>query len=95
MQQQLGLPIASTAPVGKITDAFTRAMPQFAVDEGVPWVDFVKGQRKDEIMHEHLAEFTDSEGILFIGRAHEKTTLFRTEKRRNAEALPDTLVIAW
>ncbi len=85
VQQQLGLPIASTAPLGKITDAFTRAMRQFAVDEGVPWVDFVKGQRKDEIMHEHLAEFTDSEGILFIGRAQEKTTLFRTEKRRNAE----------
>lgn len=46
MQQQLGLPIAFTAPLGKVTDAFTRAMRQFVVDEGVPWVDFVKRQRK-------------------------------------------------
>jgi hypothetical protein len=50
----------------------------------VPWVDFVKGQRKDDIMHQHLAAFTGAEGVLFIGRAQEKTGLFRTEKRRDA-----------
>ena len=35
-------------------------------------------------MHEHLAGFTAEEGVLFIGRAQEKTALFRTEKRRDA-----------
>ncbi len=88
VHRQLGLPIASTAPLGKITDAFSTAMRRFALDQGVPWVDFVKGQRKDEVTHEHLARFEAagrSEGVLFIGRAQEKTTLFRTEKRRNAE----------
>ena len=57
VHRQLGLPIASTAPLGKITDAFSAAMHRFAVDQGVPWVDFVKGQRKDEVMHQHLADF--------------------------------------
>jgi hypothetical protein len=88
VHQQLGLPIASTAPLGKITDAFSTAMRRFAVDQGVPCVDFVKGQRKDEVMHQHLADFEAadrSEGVLFIGRAQEKTALFRTEKRRDAE----------
>jgi hypothetical protein len=88
VHRQLGLPIASTAPLGKITDAFSTAMRRFAVDQGVPWVDFVKGQRKDDVMHEHLARFEEagrSEGVVFIGRAQEKTTLFRTEKRRNSE----------
>lgn len=88
VHRQLGLPIASTAPLGKITDAFSAAMRRFAVDQGVPWVDFVKGQRKDDVMHEHLARFEAAghqEGVLFIGRAQEKTTLFRTEKRRNSE----------
>jgi hypothetical protein len=84
VQRQLGLPIASTAPLGKITDAFSDAMRRFARDQQVPWVDFVKGQRKDEVMHEHLARFTDEEGVLFIGRAQEKTALFRTERRRDA-----------
>ncbi|MGH3933686.1 MAG: hypothetical protein ACRDS1_01660 [Pseudonocardiaceae bacterium] len=84
IQRQLGLPIASTAPLGKITDAFSAAMRRFARDHSVPWVDFVKGQRKDDVMQEHLARFTGEEGVLFIGRAQEKTSLFRTERRRGA-----------
>lgn len=48
VHQQLGLPIASTAPLGKITDAFSRAIRRYAADQNVPWVDFVKGQRKDD-----------------------------------------------
>ena len=85
VHRQLGLPVASTAPLGTISDGFTTAIRRFARDVGVPWVDFVKGERKDDVMHAHLAEFTGEEGVLFIGRAQEKTGLFRTEKRRNAE----------
>jgi hypothetical protein len=85
VHRQLGLPIASTAPMAPISDAFTKAWRRFARDQQVPWVDFVKGQRKDDIMHQHLAAFTGTEGVLFIGRAQEKTSLFRTEKRRDAE----------
>ena len=84
VQRQLGLPIASTAPLGKITDAFSAAMRRFARELRVPWVDFVKGARKDEVMHQHLVGFTREEGVLFIGRAQEKTALFRTERRRDA-----------
>src|SRR5215207_9434447 len=84
IQRQLGLPIASTAPLGKITDAFSAAVRRFAAEHAVPWVDFVKGQRKDDVMHDHLARFTAEEGVLFIGRAQEKTSLFRTERRRDA-----------
>ena len=36
-------------------------------------------------MHAHLATFTGEEGVLFIGRAQEKTHLFRTERRRDAQ----------
>jgi hypothetical protein len=88
VHQQLGLPIASTAPLGKITDGYSAALRRFARDRGVPWVDFIKGQRKDDVMHAHLAGFEafgGTEGVLFIGRAQEKTGLFRTERRRNAE----------
>src|SRR5512133_3735366 len=90
IQRQLGLPIASTAPLGKITDAFAAAMHRFAREQRVPWVDFVKGQRKDDVMHEHLARFTGEEGVLFIGLAQEKTFLLGTERRRagRGAALP-------
>src|ERR687884_700072 len=88
VHQQLGLPIASTAPLARITDAFGAAVHRFAQAHAVPWVDFVRGQRKDDVMHEHLAAFEAAgrtEGVLFIGRAQEKTGLFRTETRRDAE----------
>ena len=85
VHQQLDLPIASTAPLAKITDAFSAAVRRFARDQGVPWVDFVKGQRKDDVARERLAAFTGTEGVLFVGRAQEKTVLFRTERRRDAD----------
>jgi len=84
VQRQLGLPIASTAPLAKITDAFSTAVHRFAKVNRVPWVDFVRGQRKDDVMHEQLENFTATEGVVFIGRAQEKTALFRTEKRHDA-----------
>ncbi|MGB8383729.1 MAG: hypothetical protein WCG47_21185, partial [Dermatophilaceae bacterium] len=42
------------------------------------------GQRKDDVAHENLADFQAEEGVLFVGRAQEKTRVFRTEKRRNS-----------
>ena len=90
VHRQLGLPIASTAPLAKITEAFAAAVHRYARDNDVAWVDFAKGQRKDDVMAEHLAEFTASDAVVFIGRAQEKTPLFRTEKRRgaNGDAYP-------
>jgi hypothetical protein len=38
IQRQLQLPIASTAPLGKITDAFTAAIRNFARERRVVWV---------------------------------------------------------
>lgn len=85
VHQRLGMPIASTAPLAKISDRFTYAVHRFARDQGVPWVDFARGQRKDDVMHEHLGRFSAAQGVVFIGRAQEKTAIFRTEKRRNGE----------
>jgi hypothetical protein len=84
LRGQLGCPIASTAPLAPVTDGFSAAVRRYARACGVPVVDFVKGQRKDDVMHEYLATHAGGEGVLFIGRAQEKTRLFRTEKRRDA-----------
>ena len=74
VHRQLDLPIASTAPLGRITDRFCAAVRPCAATGHIPWVDFKKGRRKDDIMAEHLANFTATEGVVFIGRAQEKTT---------------------
>jgi hypothetical protein len=85
LRGQLGCTLNSTAPLAPITDAFVASIHRFARDHQVPIVHFVKGTRKDDIMHEHLAAFPHAEGVLFIGRAQEKNTVFRTEKRRDAD----------
>src|SRR5664279_4654043 len=87
VHRQMGLPIASTAPIAKISDRFSAAVHRFARDQQVPWVDFARGQRKDDVMQEYLARYPQTQGVVFIGRAQEKTALFRTEKRRNAQGV--------
>ncbi len=84
----LGRPIASTSVIAPMSRDFTARLAGFADAHGIPRVDFARGQRKDDVMHEHLAAFEAAgrrEGVLFIGRAQEKNTVFRTEKRRAAD----------
>ena len=81
-----GARFASSALMDPISKAFVASVHRFARDQQVPMVDFTKGQRKDDVAHEYLAEFEAAgrvEGVLFVGRAQEKTAVFRTEKRRN------------
>ena len=85
VQRHLGFPVASTAPLAKITDRFALEVHRYADTQQIPWVDFAKGQRKDDVMRDRLATFTHDEGVVFIGRAQEKTKLFRTEKRRDQQ----------
>ena len=85
IHRQLGMPVASTAALAPVSEAFTRSVRSFAASCGIPWVDFAKGQRKDDVAQEYLAGFTGTEGVLFIGRAQEKVPLFRTRKRRRAD----------
>ena len=66
-----------------ITKAFIAQMEQFAKQEKVPVVTFQKGQRKDDVAAGYREKFTAGEGVLFIGKAQEKTPVFRTERRRN------------
>jgi hypothetical protein len=78
-----GFEIASTALVAPMSEAFIAGIRGYARDHEVPLIDFVKGQRKDDVMHAHLARCDGSEQVLFIGRAQEKARIFRTERRRN------------
>jgi hypothetical protein len=80
--QHLQMPVASTAALAPLTEAFTKAVR--ARDHDVPWVDVAKDQRKDEVAQQYLAAVTGTEGVLFIGRAQE-TTLFRTHKRHRQD----------
>ena len=82
-RQHRGATFASSALMAPITDAFVKAMADFIKAEAIPVVRFMKGQRKDEVAAAYLEQFQQAEGILFIGKAQEKVSVFRTEKRHN------------
>jgi hypothetical protein len=81
-----GETFASSALMAPLSTAFIAAVDRLVAQEQVPLITFAKGQRKDDIAKQYHSQFHGNEGIVFVGKAQEKTPVFRTEKRRN----PDT-----
>jgi hypothetical protein len=78
-----GHPVASTAMVEPITRRFVESIERYVQENNIPLIAFQKGQRKDDIANQRRAAFTREEGVVFVGKAQEKCTVYRTEKRRN------------
>ncbi len=83
LKKHRGHKVASTRLVEPITRQFIAAIEQFARAHHVPLVCFQKGERKDEVAARYRAAFSQPEGVVFIGTAQEKCTVYRTERRRN------------
>ncbi len=83
IRQQRKARVLSTNAVEPMTRAFVQAIEQFAKDEQIPMVTFEKGQRKDAVAAELRAKYPRREGVVFVGKAQEKSTVYRTEKRHN------------
>ena len=61
--------------------SFVTALERYVARHHLPLVQFRSGERKDAVMAEHLGRFGKDEGVVFIGKAQEKTKVLRTEKR--------------
>ncbi|MBI5423483.1 MAG: hypothetical protein HZA32_05310 [Opitutae bacterium] len=75
--------VPSTVTMGKMTTAFVRRIEAFVAEHDIPVVHFRKGERKDDVARDHLSKFEADEGVLFVGKAQERASVFRTEKRRD------------
>ena len=82
-RNHLGYTFASSALMDPITKKFVKDIEQFVESEDIDLVTFKKGEHKDDVAHAYLANFNGDEGVLFVGKAQEKSTTFRTEKRKN------------
>lgn len=91
MKAHLGARVPSTMMVAPLSERFVTAIERFVDTEGVDLITFKKGQRKDDVAQEYLAAFPGDEGVLFVGKAQEKASVFRTEKRRR----PDGSTYPW
>jgi hypothetical protein len=62
-RQHRGQPIPSAALMAPMSRNFVAALEGFAAQRDVPLVQFRKGQRKDEVMAEHLRHFSTNEAL--------------------------------
>jgi len=79
---------ASSALLAPLTAAFVADIHHYIDAHGLDLVHFRKGQRKDDVTQRYLAQAAGPdgqvpEGILHVGRAQEKNTVFRTVRRTN------------
>jgi hypothetical protein len=56
---------------------------QFVKENQIPLITFEKRQRKDDVAAKLRAKYPHREGVVFVGKAQEKCTVYRTEKRHN------------
>jgi hypothetical protein len=82
-REHRGQPLPSAALMSPMSRGFVTKLEGFVAEHEIPLVQFRKGQRKDTVMAEHLRTFGKEEGVVFVGKAQEKTPVFRTEKRRS------------
>src|SRR6516165_8042055 len=83
IRQQRRAQVLSTNAVEPMTRAFVESIEQFARENQIPLITFEKGQRKDEVAAKLRAKYPHREGVIFVGKAQEKCTVYRTEKRHN------------
>ena len=75
------MPLASGALMDPISRDFVASVHRFIRDEGVDLVHFARGQRRDDVALGYLARHDGTEGITLVGRAQERCTVSRTERR--------------
>ena len=85
-RQHRGQPIASSALMSPMTRDFVASIQRFVPSRSLPLLTFEKKQDKEEIAASYRSQFTSAEGVILVGKAQEKASIFRTEKRRH----PDT-----
>ena len=85
LKTQLGCRVPSTAMTAPQSRAFAEAFERFENAQGVDLVTFRRGERKDDVLQRYLAAFQGDGGVLFVGKAQEKASEFRTEKRTDAQ----------
>ena len=84
-RQHRGHTFASSTLMAPMTAKFIDELEVFAREEGVPLLKFEKHARKDDVVEKYRQKFRGEEGVVVIGKAQEKASVFRTERRRNPE----------
>jgi hypothetical protein len=78
--RQRGQAIPSPAVFGQITAAFKAGLRAWCQARDIPWIEFKKGQRKDDIVEPYRRAFINRTGVVLVGVAQERATGWRGSK---------------
>src|SRR5262245_9298669 len=82
LRQAGGQVVPSPAVFGEITESFRRRLRAWCAHRGVPWIDFSKGQRKDDIVEQYRARFAAPSGVVLVGVAQERASGWTATKEQ-------------
>jgi hypothetical protein len=74
--------IPSPAIFGEITDAFKRRLRAWCDARRIPWIEFARGDRKDDVVEPYRARFAAPSGVVLVGVAQERTSGWTATKQQ-------------
>jgi hypothetical protein len=77
-----GATIPSPALFGQITEAFKQDLRAWCDAQDVPWIEFKRGERKDDIVEPYRRRFSGTSGVVVVGVAQERAKTWRGVKRK-------------
>lgn len=81
-----GQKIPSPAVFGQITQAFKEGIRAWAERNNIPWIEFAKGERKDDVVQRYREKFT-GDGVVLVGVAQERAKAWRGTKEVRGQHL--------
>jgi len=78
-----GWRFVSSELMRQMTASFTAEIHHYIASRDLDLIHFKKDVRKDDIAKEYLADHDGREQLLFVGRAQERTAVWRTRRRRD------------
>jgi len=73
--------VPSPALFGQITQAFKKELLAWCQTEKVRFIEFRKGERKDDVVQPYRSHFPKSEGVILVGVAQEKASSWTATKQ--------------
>src|SRR5215207_8604874 len=81
LRRRSGRPIPSPALFGQITRTFKEELRAWCRDRDIPWLEFKKGERKDDVVEPYRRCFINRTGVVLVGVAQERANGWRGIKR--------------
>lgn len=82
LRQAGGQVVPSPAIFGEITTSFRERLRAWCHRHRIAWIEFAKGERKDEIVERYRRRFTARSGVVLVGVAQERASGWTARKTR-------------